>query len=106
MRIHLVDGTYELFRAFFGAPPAQVNGREVGATRGILRSLFSLVSEYGVSHVGVAFDTVIESFRNDLYEGYKTGEGIDAALWSQFPLAERAAELLAQQQAHHGSGAG
>lgn len=94
MRIHLVDGTYELFRAFFGAPPATAGGREVGATRGILRSLFSLVSEYGVSHVGVAFDTVIESFRNDLYEGYKTGEGIDEALWSQFPLAERAAETL------------
>lgn len=94
MRVHLVDGTYELFRAFFGAPPARAGGREVGATRGLLRSMFSLVSEYGVSHVGVAFDTVIESFRNDLYEGYKTGEGITEELWSQFPLAERAAESL------------
>src|SRR5688572_15652536 len=86
IRVHLVDGTYELFRAYFGAPKAEVEGREVGATRGILRSLLSLVRDDGVSHVGVAFDQVIESFRNELFSGYKTGEGIEPDLWSQFPL--------------------
>jgi 5'-3' exonuclease len=94
MRVHLVDGTFELFRSFHGAPPAQVNGREVGATRGILRSIHSLLREDGVTHVACAFDTVIESFRNDLFEGYKTGEGLPEELTSQFPLAERAMEAL------------
>jgi 5'-3' exonuclease len=94
LKVHLVDGTYELFRAYFGAPKALVAGREVGATRGILRSLMSLVREDGVSHVAVAFDHVIESFRNDLFSGYKTGEGIAEDLWSQFPLAERASHAL------------
>lgn len=94
MRVHLVDGTYELFRSFFGAPEAQVNGREVGATRGILRSLHALLREPDVTHVAVAFDTVIESFRNDLFQGYKTGAGVPDELMSQFPLAERAAESL------------
>ena len=95
MRIHLVDGTYELFRAFFGAPPAKApDGREVGATRGLLRSLAALVRSEGATHVGVAFDHVIESFRNDLYLGYKTGEGIEPALLAQFELAERAAAAL------------
>jgi 5'-3' exonuclease len=92
--VHLVDGTYELFRAYFGAPAAEVSGREVGATRGILRSLLSLVREDGVSHIGVAFDQVIESFRNQLFSGYKTGEGIEEELSSQFPLAERASHAL------------
>jgi len=94
MLVHLVDGTFELFRAYHGVPPVRYNGREVGATRGIMRSLFSLLNEPGVTHVAIAFDTVIESFRNDLFEGYKTGEGIPDDLWSQFPLAERAAESL------------
>lgn len=94
IRVHLVDGTYELFRAHFGAPRAEVKGREVGATRGILRSLLSLVRDDGVSHVGVAFDHVIESFRNELFSGYKTGEGVPAELMSQFPLAERASHAL------------
>ena len=94
MRVHLVDGTYELFRAHFGAPRAEVKGREVGATRGILRSLLSLVRDDGVSHVGVAFDHVIESFRNELFSGYKTGEGVPEELMSQFPLAERASHAL------------
>jgi len=95
MKIHLVDGTYELFRMFFGAPPAtDGRGREVGATRALLRSLLSLVTTEGVTHVGIAFDTVIESFRNDLFAGYKTGAGIDPALLGQFPLAERAAAAL------------
>jgi 5'-3' exonuclease len=95
VRIHLVDGTYELFRSFYGAPPARSpDGREVGATRGLLRSLAALVRSEGATHVGVAFDHVIESFRNDLYPGYKTGEGIDPDLLGQFELAERAASAL------------
>jgi 5'-3' exonuclease len=95
MRIHLVDGTYELFRAHFGAPGALgPHGGEVGATRGILRSLLSLLREEGVSHVACAFDHVIESFRNDLFDGYKTSEGVPADLMAQFPLAERAAHAL------------
>ena len=73
MKVHLVDGTYELYRAYFGAPKSEAAGREVGAVRGILRSLLSLVREDGVSHAAVAFDHVIESFRNDLFPGYKTG---------------------------------
>src|SRR5687768_4845800 len=95
MRIHLVDGTYELFRAYFGAPRATgVDDSEVGATRGILRSLLSLLREDGVTHVACAFDPVIESFRNDLYEGYKTSEGVPAELLSQFSIAERAVDAL------------
>ena len=95
MRVHLVDGTYELFRSYYGAPPALApDGREVGATRGLLRSLASLLREPGVTHVACAFDTVIESFRNELFAGYKTGAGIEPALWAQFPLAERAAHAL------------
>jgi 5'-3' exonuclease len=95
LRIHLVDGTYELFRAHFGAPEANApDGRPVGATVGLLRSLLSLLREDGVTDVACAFDTVIESFRNDLFPGYKTGEGIPEALLAQFPLAERAARAL------------
>jgi 5'-3' exonuclease len=95
MRIHLVDGTYELFRAHFGAPEsAAPDGRAVGATVGLVRSLLSLLREDGVTHVACAFDTVIESFRNDLFAGYKTGEGIPEELLAQFPLAERAARAL------------
>jgi 5'-3' exonuclease len=95
MRIHLVDGTYELFRAHFGAPEAAApDGRAVGATVGLVRSLLSLLREDGVTHVACAFDTVIESFRNDLFAGYKTGEGIPEELLAQFPLAERAARAL------------
>lgn len=95
VKVHLVDGTYELFRMFFGAPPAQdAAGREVGATRALLRSLLALLQSPDVTHVGVAFDHVIESFRNELYAGYKTGDGIDEALLAQFPLAERAASAM------------
>ena len=94
MKVHLVDGTYELFRSYFGAPKAIYNGREVGATRGIIRSLHALLREPDVTHVGVAFDTVIESFRNDLFDGYKTSFGVPDDLMSQFPLAERATEAL------------
>jgi 5'-3' exonuclease len=94
-RIHLVDGTYELFRAYFGAPKATVpGGAEVGATRGILRSLFALLREPEVTHVACAFDHVIESFRNDLFDGYKTSAGVPDDLMSQFALAERATHAL------------
>jgi len=95
MKIHLVDGTYELFRNHFGAPPKTApNGQEVGATLGLLRSLLMLLGSPGVTHVGVAFDHVIESFRNDLYAGYKTSEGVDQVLLDQFPLAEKAVSAL------------
>ncbi len=95
MRLHLVDGTYELFRCFFGAPPATTDeGREVGATRALLRSLLAMLREPDTTHVAIAFDHVIESFRNQLYEGYKTGEGIDPNLLTQFGLAEEAARAL------------
>ncbi len=91
MKIHLIDGTYELFRNYFGAPPRKSpDGREVGATLGLLRSMLMLLTSPGVTHVGVAFDHVIESFRNDLYTGYKTSEGVDPNLLAQFPLAEEA----------------
>ncbi len=95
MRLHLVDGTYELFRSYYGAPPARApDGREVGAVRGLLRTLLSLLHEDGVSHIACAFDHVIESFRNELFPGYKTGEGVPEELLAQFPLAERAAGAL------------
>jgi 5'-3' exonuclease len=95
MKIHLIDGTYELFRNFFGAPPKKApTGQEVGATLGLLRSLLMLLTSPGVTHVGVAFDHVIESFRNNLYAGYKTGAGVDPNLLAQFPLAEKAVAAL------------
>ena len=95
MKVHLVDGTYELFRTFFGAPPAHdAAGRPVGAVRGLLATLLALLREPGVTHVACAFDHVIESFRNQLFDGYKTGEGIDADLLAQFHPAERAAASL------------
>jgi 5'-3' exonuclease len=95
VRIHLVDGTYELFRAYFGAPQATApDGAEIGATRGILRSLLSLARADGVTHIACAFDHVIESFRNELFDGYKTSEGVPADLLAQFPLAERATYAL------------
>jgi 5'-3' exonuclease len=95
MKVHLIDGTYELFRNHFGAPPKTTpDGREVGATLGLLRSLLMLLTSPGVTHVGVAFDHVIESFRNDLYAGYKTSEGVDPNLLAQFSLAEEAVSAL------------
>jgi 5'-3' exonuclease len=95
MRVHLVDGTYELFRAYYGGPPARdAAGREVGATRTLMRSMVSLLRDDDVTHVACAFDHVIESFRNRLFAGYKTGDGIDPALWGQFPLAEEATRAL------------
>lgn len=95
MQIHLIDGTYELFRAFYAAPPARgPRGNEVGAARVLLRSLFGWLRGAAATHAAVAFDTVIESFRNQLFDGYKTGEGIEPDLWAQFPLAERVTRAL------------
>jgi 5'-3' exonuclease len=95
VKVHLVDGTYELFRCHFGAPPAtSAAGQEVGATRGLLHTLLGLLRAEGVTHVGAAFDTVIESFRNRLFAGYKTSEGVPSELLAQFPLAERATHAL------------
>lgn len=86
--VHLVDGTYELFRQFFGRPGHLTDdGREVGAVRAVLRNTLIMLDE-GATHVGVATDTVIESFRNDLYAGYKTGEGMDPLIVAQFPLLD------------------
>ncbi len=91
MRLYLIDGTYELYRSYYGAPKrAAADGREVGAVHGIVGSTLRLLAEPEVTHVAAAFDSVIESFRNDLYAGYKSGEGIEEDLHAQFPLAERA----------------
>jgi 5'-3' exonuclease len=95
VKIHLVDGTYELFRSFYGPPRKKApDGREVGATLGLLKSLLTLISNSGATHIACAFDHVIESFRNDLFPGYKTGEGVDPELLEQFPLAEEAVHAL------------
>jgi 5'-3' exonuclease len=94
MDLYLVDGTYELFRHFFAVPPASdVNGHEVGAVRGVLASVLSMI-EGGATHIGVATDHVVESFRNDLYPGYKTSEGVPPELLSQFPILEEALEAM------------
>jgi 5'-3' exonuclease len=94
MDIHLIDGTYELFRHFFAVPAAaDVNGQEVGAVRGVLNSVLMMI-EGGATHLGVATDHVVESFRNDLYPGYKTSEGVPPELLSQFPILEVALEAM------------
>jgi len=88
MEIHLVDGTYELFRHYFAVPSHKTSeGIEVAATRGVLGTLVRLL-ENGATHIGVATDHVVESFRNDLFDGYKTGEGTPPEIMSQFPLVE------------------
>ena len=90
MIVHLVDGTYELFRHYYAVPRRKdADGREVGAVRGVVQSLLGLVTG-GATHKGVATDHVIESFRNRLWPGYKTGDGIEPDLRSQFPLLEEA----------------
>jgi 5'-3' exonuclease len=95
MQVHVVDGTFELFRAYYGNPSREsTEGREVGAARDLVRSLLALLAERDVTHAAVAFDHVIESFRNDLYTGYKTGDGLDPALLEQFGLAEDACRAL------------
>ncbi len=88
MIVHLVDGTYELFRHFYALPSARNHlGEEIAAVRGVMYSIRGLVQD-GATHIGVATDHVIESFRNGLWPGYKTGEGIDPALLTQFPILE------------------
>jgi len=91
MRVHLVDGTYELFRHFYGGPDARKSER--AAVIGVAQSIIGML-EGGATHVGVATDHVIESFRNGLYAGYKTGEGIDPLLWAQFEPLEAALAAL------------
>ena len=89
MKIHLVDGTYELFRAYYAQPKRDApNGQEVGAILGLMRTLIVLLRQPDVSHVACAFDSNIESFRNTLFPGYKTGDGTPEDLRSQFQLAE------------------
>jgi len=91
MIVHLVDGTYELFRHYFALPSSRENGREVAAAKGVVASVQGMIRD-GATHVAVATDHIIESFRNELWPGYKTGEGIERDLRSQFELLE---ELLA-----------
>jgi 5'-3' exonuclease len=88
LEIYLVDGTYELFRHYYALPSAKdSDGREVAAVRGVLASVLGMIKG-GATHIAVATDHVIESFRNELWPGYKTGEGIEPELWAQFPLLE------------------
>ncbi|MDR9451978.1 MAG: 5'-3' exonuclease H3TH domain-containing protein [Acidimicrobiia bacterium] len=96
MRLHLLDATYELFRAFFGGGPDRQapDGREVKGVVGLIESTLSLLRQPDVTHLAAATDQVIRSFRNDLFDGYKTGEGLDPEILAQFPLAERALEAL------------
>ena len=94
MDVYLVDGTYELFRHFFAVPAsADVKGQEIGAVRGVLTSVLSLITG-GASYIGVATDHIVESFRNDLYPGYKTSEGVPEELLSQFPILEEALQAM------------
>jgi 5'-3' exonuclease len=94
MQVHLIDGTYELFRHYYALPSVRDSkGQEVAAVRGVLASLMGMLGN-GVTHIGVATDHVIESFRNNLWPGYKTGEGVEPALLAQFPLLEEALSAL------------
>jgi len=94
-RVHLVDATYELFRAWFALPPSKApDGREVGATRGVMLTLLQLCRDEGATHVACATDHVVRSFRNDLYAGYKTEAGVPEDLLAQFPLVEEAMRAL------------
>jgi 5'-3' exonuclease len=95
VQVHLIDGTFELFRAYFAVPSAQnAQGAEVGAARGLMRGFAALLSSGQATHVACAFDHVIESFRNELFDGYKTGDGLEPTLYSQFGLAERVTRAL------------
>src|SRR3954463_2655145 len=92
--VHLIDGTYEVFRHYYAMPSARdADGREVAAVRGVVASVLGMING-GATHVGVATDHVIESFRNRLWSGYKTGDGIDPNLFSQFALLEDALTAL------------
>ncbi len=95
MQVYLVDGTYELFRAYFALPKLESpTGQPVGAVRGLVQSLLGLLRDNEVTHIGCAFDSVIPSFRNEMFPGYKTGEGTPEDLLEQFPLAERAVAAM------------
>ena len=95
MRLYLVDGTYELFRAYFAMPSSQApGGQPTGAVRGLVQTLLSLLRRDQPTHIACAFDHVIESFRNRMFAGYKTGEGTPQELLDQFGLAERATESV------------
>ena len=95
MEVYLVDGTYELFRAYFALPALQSPaGQPVGAVHGLIQSLLRLIRENGITHIGCAFDSVIPSFRNSLFPGYKTGEGTPPELLAQFQRAEQAVSAL------------
>jgi 5'-3' exonuclease len=95
MQVHLIDGTYELFRHYYALPKLlDSKGQEVAAVRGVLASLMGMLGNGGVTHMGVATDHVIESFRNELWPGYKTGEGVEPDLLAQFPLLEEALSAL------------
>jgi len=90
-KLYLIDGTYELFRHHFGAPPRQTpGGMEIGATAGVVSSTLALLADPGVTHIAAAFDSVIESFRNDMFPVYKDSTGMEQDLVDQFPIAERA----------------
>jgi 5'-3' exonuclease len=92
--VHLIDGTWELFRHYYALPSArEPDGREVAAVRGVIASVLQLIRE-GATHIGVATDHVIESFRNAIWPGYKTGEGIEPALFAQFALLEEALSTM------------
>src|ERR1700694_148016 len=93
MRVHLLDGTYELFRHYFGMPEEPRQPGSLAATRGVIESVLGLLDD-GVTHLGVATDHVIESFRNEMWPGYKTSAGIEPAILSQFGLLEDAIEAL------------
>lgn len=94
MKTHLIDGTYELFRHYYAVPPTiGPDGIDIGAVRGVCSSVLSML-ERDATHVGVATDHVVESFRNDLWPGYKTGEGMDPVLWAQFPVLEDALRAM------------
>lgn len=97
MNVFLIDGTYELFRHFYAVPNfTNAAGQEVGAVRGVVRSVLSMLEDR-VTHIGVATDHVVESFRNKMWPGYKSGEGIDPVLMSQFPLLEHALTAMGVQ---------
>jgi 5'-3' exonuclease len=94
INVYLVDGTYELFRHFFAVPSSKdASGQEIGAVRGVAASVLSMI-EQGATHIGVATDHVVESFRNNLYSGYKTAEGVPPELLSQFPIVEEALQAM------------
>jgi 5'-3' exonuclease len=96
VKLHLLDGTYEIFRAHFGRKDTVVgpDGRDLRATLGIMESTLGLLREPGVTHLAASFDTVVESFRNDMFDGYKSSIGMEEAILAQFPTAERALEAI------------